>query len=282
MNEIETQRLNDSYRKFAEGEQGEALRELRELARGLNDPWSRTALLYHESLFLIEMKRIPEARQRLEDLKSALESLSGPPHDDYEDDLPHNLAVMSRYTELKILLAEEQESRALEVLEELLALYPKQLSIDGFEDVRKEIATYQGLLLADAGRWKEAMPILENATPPEAWSGVISYYLGHGYYTFQDYKRAEAKLEEGLSLGLALHWEGSAHYILGLVEYHLGNMIAANREFKLCLNSSTPEYLYTTKIWEWLEATASALGLHDDAQQYRQKRIAIPPNAKPN
>lgn len=51
MNEIESARLNESYRKFADGDQVEALHELQELAGAITEPWSKSALLYHETLF---------------------------------------------------------------------------------------------------------------------------------------------------------------------------------------------------------------------------------------
>lgn len=282
MNESQTERFNAIYRKLAEGNRAEALRELRELARALDEPWSKTALLYHEALFLLEMARVTEARQSLENFKTALGSIAAPPLDGYEDDLAHNLAVMGAYTEVRVLLAEHKEERALKVLEDLLLRYPKQLSIPGFREILVQIKIYHGMLLADVDRWKEARSVLEDAFPPEVWRSVVSYYLGHCYYVFHEYERAAAKLRQALDLGLTDHWEGRAHYILGLVEYHLGNPKAAKREFELFLKTAEPEYLSTTKIWEWLEATAEALGLYNEAIEYHEQSLRRPPSSKPN
>lgn len=273
MNETETERLNESYRKFAEGDRAEALRELQELAKSITEPWRKSALLYHEALFLVEMERVSEARRCLEEFKRTLASLDKPPRDSYEDDLPHNLALMSRYTEVRVLLAESKESEALQILDELALVYPRQLSLAGFEDIAKELETYRALLLGDAGRWFEAKPLLENAAPPEAWRGIVSYYLGHCYYVLQDYDRAQFQLIKAMSLSLGDKWQGRAHYIRGLVEYHLGNLAEAKRQLELSVKTATPEYLTTTRVWEWLEAISRSLGQYAEAKQYRPRTI---------
>jgi tetratricopeptide (TPR) repeat protein len=154
--------------------------------------------------------------------------------------------------------------------------------IPGFTAISEEVQTYRGFLLADAGRWKEARAFLENASPPEAWKSVHCYYLGHCYYEFKEYERAKENLTEAISLGLTGHWQGRAHYVLGLVEYHLSDMRAAKSEFEECVKTAEPKYLGKTKIWDWLEATSRALGLYDEAEKYQQRRIITPPNSKPN
>lgn len=282
MNPTESQRLTDIYQKFEAGDHVDALRQLRELSTRVDDPWEKAALWYHEALFLVEMGQIPEARQRLEEFKKSLTLLGELPPDGYQDDLSHNLAVMVRYTELKVLMAERKQPEALQVLEGLVSRFPKQLSIPGFTEVSEELKTYHGFLLADADRWEEAKPFLENASSPEAWRSVLCYYLGHCYYVFKDYERAQRKLTEALSLGLIGHWQGRARYILGLVEYHLSNMRAAKSQFEECVKTADPMYLGETKIWEWLEATSRALGLYDDAEKYHQRRMLNPFSSKPN
>jgi tetratricopeptide (TPR) repeat protein len=272
MNDPETQRFNDAYRKFEAGNRTEALLELRSLAPGLVDPWDKAVLLYHEVLFLVDMHEIPEARQRLEGLKLLLASLGKPSVDGYQDELPRNLAVMFGYTEFKVLLAEKNQTKALQTLEELLSRYPKRLSTPGFHEILDELGTYRGFLMADADRWVEARPFLENASPPESWKSVLCYYLGHCYYFFHEYEHAESKLVEALGLGLTGDWECKARYVLGIVEYHLGDFKEAKNQFTLYLRKENPEALGKTKIWEWLEELSVVLGEYEEAEKYRKRR----------
>jgi tetratricopeptide (TPR) repeat protein len=282
MNHTESQRLAEIYQEFEAGDYVDALQQLRELSTKLDDPWEKAALICYEALFLLEMSRVPEARQRHEDFKRSLTLLGESPSDGYQDDGPHNLAVMARYTELKILVAERKQPEALELLEDLVSRYPKQLSIPAFSAISQELQTQHGFLLADAGRWKEAKPFLENASPPEAWKSILCYYLGHCYYEFEEYERAKKRLTEAIGLGLTGHWQGRARYVLGLVEYHLSDMRAAKSQFEECVKTADPMYLGKTKIWDWLEATSRALGLNDDAEKYHQRKMITPLNSEPN
>ena len=199
--------------------------------------------------------------------------------DTSDDTRPANLVVMVRYAELKTLLAERNQVQALEVLEDLVSRYPAQLSGPGFE-ILKDIDLHHGFLLADAGRWREARPFLEKADAPEAWKSVVCYYLGHCYYEYREYERAKQKLMEALHLGLSGHWEGRAHYVLGLVECHLGEMKAANEQFELCVKTADPRYLSASRIWEWLEAASRALGLEAEADKYHRLHAPSKTNSK--
>ncbi|MGA8766109.1 MAG: hypothetical protein WB559_03740, partial [Candidatus Acidiferrales bacterium] len=212
MNQTETQDLTEAYRKFEAGDHADGLQQLRDLSSRLDDPWDKAALLCHEALFLVEMSQIPEARQRLEAFKKALASLGEPPPDGDQDDLPHNLQVMVRYTELRVLIEERKQPQALEVLEDLISRYPKQLSIPDFRAISEEIETHHGFLLADADRWEEARPFLEEASSRELWKGVVCYYVGHCHYVFREYMSARDRLVELLNLGIEGRWESKARY----------------------------------------------------------------------
>jgi len=101
------------------------------------------------------------------------------------------------------------------------------------------------------------------------------------YYEDKEYERARGKLAEALNLGLDTPTEGRAHYVLGLVEYHLSDMRAAKREFELSVKTADPAYL-GEGIWGWLEATSHALGLQAEAENYRRLRAGSPPKANIN
>ena len=137
------------------------------------------------------------------------------------------------------------------------------------------------MLLADFDRWAEARPFLEKARPSDGGKALLAFYLGQCHYQFHDNKLAKSKLIEALGLGLTDKWRAKAHYILGIVQYHLGAMASSKNEFELCLQAADAEYLSTTRIWKWLEGTWVALGFDDEAEKYRQRKshfVPKPPN----
>jgi predicted negative regulator of RcsB-dependent stress response len=58
----------------------------------------------------------------------------------------------------------------------------------------------RAFILADLGRWKEALPILEGIKSPQEYREGIAFYLGHCYLAGDDYERAKEKLTEALNL----------------------------------------------------------------------------------
>jgi tetratricopeptide (TPR) repeat protein len=278
MNELTLQGLNHAYSKFDAHNFDEALEELRSLAATVSDPWEKAELLYHESMFLLESKRIVEARQRVTDLAEALATLVPSPSDGYEYDVPITLPVMAFHANLKVTAKEGKTLEALRLIEDLIARYPKQLSIPQFQMMFDEVKTLRGVLLGQAGRWAEAKPYLEEATPPEPWRGYHLYYLGLCYYGLGDTLRAKQKLSEALDVGLKGAWEVTAHLNLGFAEYKLSNMEAAKRQFEICVKSPDHQSIDMQIVWEGLEATARALGLVTEAENYKRLRIVGPPD----
>ena len=276
MNEIDTRRFNEVYELFEARDYLQALDKLRDLARRIDNPWDKTELLYHEILFLIEMGNVPEARQRLEDLKRAVASLVKSSSDGQKADLRISLPVLARHAEIRITSEERNEPEALRLIEDLVSRYPKQLSLPEFRNISEEITTLRGFFLANAERWVEARPILEEASPPEDWKSYHRYYLGQCYCELHEYERAREKLIEALNLGLPISWESKVHYHLGVAEYFLSDINAAKSQFELCLKTADQNYLDKTRIWEFLEGTSRALGLQADAENYRRMRTDLP------
>jgi tetratricopeptide (TPR) repeat protein len=286
MNEVNARRFNEVYGRFEAGEYSEALQGLRELATGIDDPWDRAELLYHEAIFLLEMGKVPEARQRVVDLNEALTWLVESPSDGDEFDVRISLPVMARHADLKVTIKEGKTLDALGMIEDLLRRYPKQLSLPQFRTMSEEVKTLRALLLGDAGRWEEARPLLEDVSPPEVWKSFHRYYLGQSYYELGKYQLAKEKLAEALVLGLPNSWASRGHYLLGLIEYNLSDMRAAKREFELSIKTADKvnfdaKNIDLAKTWAYLEATSRALGLQAEAENYRRLRTD-PPTAKPN
>ncbi len=131
----------------------------------------------------------------------------------------------------------------------------------------------RAFILADLGRWKEALPILEGITSPQEYSEGVACYLGHCYVEAGDYHRAEEKLTEALKLGLPSHLEYRAHCELGVSYYHLEDYSRAREELKKGAEQADASYIKQSQIWKWLEITCCALGLKAEADHYARMRL---------
>jgi tetratricopeptide (TPR) repeat protein len=142
-----------------------------------------------------------------------------------------------------------------------------------FKD-RRAYELYEGLqirrafVLADIGRWKEAMAILENVKSPQEYKEGIAFYLGHCYLSANDYGKAADYLAQALSLGLPERLEYRAHCELGMTSYHLGEYAQAKMEFQKSAQMAGAQYVRESQIWRWLELTCRALGLRSEAEEY--------------
>jgi tetratricopeptide (TPR) repeat protein len=275
--ENEADAFDRIWRKFEANNVSQALQELRELTSRVDDPWDIAWLNCQEIRFLVDMHNTHEARQRLEDLKRKLASLVtfDSPSDSSELDPNVTLPMLARHAEIRVTTEEGREIEALQLIENFVACYPKQLSLPEYRALAEEVAILRGFLLANVGRWEAARAVLEDVAPPQAWKGQYCHYLGRCYYEAKEYERARSKLVEALNLGLDTLTEGRTHYVLGIVEYHLSDIKAAKHQFELSVKTANQAYL-GEPIWEWLEATSRALGLQCEAENYRKMRIDSP------
>jgi len=142
-------------------------------------------------------------------------------------------------------------------------------------DFYESIQIRRAFILADLGRWKEALPILEEIQSPKEYREGVAFYLGHCHLAAHDYIRAEQKLTEALRLGdLPKSLEYRAHCELGMAYYELRDYQQAKRELENCAKTADKSYLGDGVIWRWLELTCRALGLKAEAEQYA--RMANP------
>lgn len=273
MNPTNARRFDGAYKKYEDGNCSQALQELRELAKDLSNPWEKAEVDAHEVIFLVEMDEITAARQRVEELNKTVGSLISKPVDGYEYDLEISLPVMARYLEIRVAAAERRAHEALSLLDELVSRYPKQLSIPEFRDISHQLRSLRGFLLGDLGRWEEAEPQLESASPPDKWRSTYCYYLGRCEFELKKYRKAKEKFREAISLGLTSPLENEAHYTLGITEYYLSDMRAAKYQFEFCAKAADKREIDMARLWEWLEATSMALGQLDEGENYHKLMI---------
>jgi hypothetical protein len=175
MDETDVQRFKDISKRYAAGETIDALLDLRAMIQSVADPLDKAGLLYHEVLSLLDLGKVPQARKGIDELKRLISSFAASLADADHVDLRVSVSVMALFAEAKILTKEGRDSAALQVLENLMSEYPKQLSLSNFREILGETQMLRGLLLANADRWQEAGPYLESASPPTAMESVFCY-----------------------------------------------------------------------------------------------------------
>lgn len=126
----------------------------------------------------------------------------------------------------------------------------------------------RAFILADLGRWKETLPILEGIKSPQEYREGIAFYLGHCYLSGDECERAKDKLTEALKLGLPNSLEYRAHCELGMTYYNLKDYAKAKQELEKGAEHADADYIKESHIWKWLEMTCRALGLQDEAEVY--------------
>jgi tetratricopeptide (TPR) repeat protein len=127
----------------------------------------------------------------------------------------------------------------------------------------------RAFILADLGRWKEALTVLEAIRSPKEYREGIAFYLGHCYLAAHNYGMAERKLTEALRFGsLPISLEFRAHCELGMTYYNLGDYAKAKQELEKGAALASPSYLKESQVWKWLELTCRALGLKQEADDY--------------
>jgi tetratricopeptide (TPR) repeat protein len=130
----------------------------------------------------------------------------------------------------------------------------------------------RAFILANLGRWKEALPVLEGIKSLEEYREGVAYYLGHCYLAGNDYERAQEKLTEALKLGgLPIWLEYRAHFELGTAYYHLRDFEKAKHELEKATEQADADYFKKSNIWKWLEMTCRALGLQAEADFYARR-----------
>jgi tetratricopeptide (TPR) repeat protein len=130
----------------------------------------------------------------------------------------------------------------------------------------------RAFILADLGRWKEALPILEEITSPQEYREGVAFYLGHCYLAGDDYERAKEKLIEALKLGgLPIWLEYRAHFELGATYYNLKDYAKAKQELEKAAEQADADYVKESHIWKWLEMTCRVLGLQAEAELYAHR-----------
>src|SRR5205823_6329492 len=134
--------------------------------------------------------------------------------------------------------------------------------------LHEAIQIRRAFILADLGRWKEALPILDGIKSLQEYREGIAFYLGHCYLAGDEYEKAKDKLSEALELGLPMSLEYRAHCELGMTYYNLKDYAKAKLELEKGAEHADANYIKQSHIWNWLEMACRSLGLQAEAEVY--------------
>ncbi len=254
------------------GKINDALQALQNLIDQTPNCVDKAGLLYYEVFWLLDTEAVPQAREAFMEMQREVAKIGPPSQDADQMDLGASLSVMVRFAEAKLLMKEGNDAAALDVLEDLMSQYPKQLSLRKLRDLRGEIEMHRGIILANADRWLEAGVFLERAIPPPVVRPLFCYYMGQYCYTVRDYQRAAKNLKQSFTSNMPPDWRCRAHYMLGFAEYRLSHVKEAKKQFELSIRTEDPEFMRKYNIWGLLEEISHRLKLDTEAERYRKLR----------
>ena len=263
MTPIQRQAFEDAIELCYSGKPADAIQSLHKLAGSVALPADKVGIGYHEVLWLVELKKIPEARRRFSEIQSQLLSIDRVV--DLEDrQLLTTLTVMLSFVEAKLLIEEGDKVSSLKILDRLSTNAVSTPSTAAFERMRNEVQTLRGFLLVDSRRYGEALPILESASPPPNWEALVSHYRARCYYELSDFEKAKPLLTEALKLETSAKWQARSHYFLGRIYYANREYSNAKTQFEQSLKFGDPDFVRESKAFEWLDSANQAFSASPD------------------
>ncbi len=269
---MDDQRFWDACQLREQGKLVEAYHAFSKLAEETTDRIDKAGVLLHAAKTLKLLEQYEEATAQLSAVR-ALVADSLPSHSAPDERVEH-LEIYLDYEDADLCWKQGKNEEALTKFERALERYKRQLREPDLRGFYEIMQTCRAFILADLDRWREAMPILEDARAFTEYKEGIAFYLGHCYLSAGDYGRAEEKLTDALKLGLPNSLEYRAYCELGITYYELRDYAKAKQEFAKCAERADASYINQSQIWKWLESTCRNLGLRDEAERYA--RLAVP------
>ncbi len=256
-----------------QGKLRESSEEFIKIADTAGDPVDKASALVYAAAALKMFGEFEKAKVQLICIGEILVNLSASGKNTSVDERTTWLEIAFGFTDADIDRLEGRADDALSKFQHLLSRFSTQLRQGEYHSDYEMIQTRRAFILADLGRWNEALPILEEAESFEPESGLdgwLDFYLGHCYIAFDDYTRGEQRLRKSLKVGLPPHLEYRAHYALGQAYYEIGQYAHAKVELEKAAGTADPSYIRQTQLWRWLQATCQRLGLKEEAEHYAQ------------
>lgn len=258
-NDIESQQMaafRDALESGYAGQQPRALQLLEKLLHEVDDDEHRGLIVLYQALFLGQIRRKGEARERLREVANLWGST------------PEHQARIE-FVDAMLDEADGNASRVLGKLNEILKDYQSLWKTEDVRDLYEEIQFTRGRLLTTTGNCRLALPVLEESLTFERPKSAELYAnLGLCYFQTEKWDQAEKMLTLALSNKLLPDYSSFAHYYLGRIFYLKGAVAKALKEFELALSEAQKAGTSPKSIYDALAKSSNYLGLSDEASHY--------------
>jgi tetratricopeptide (TPR) repeat protein len=264
---MDEERFDRACQLKDDGKLEESLQEFINIANDTDDCDDKPAAILYAAACLKMMGDWQRAKEQL-DIVRLLVADSNPESENPER--AECLRIAVAFEEGDILGGEGRSEEALAAFSSLLSSFAEQLREPFFRSLYEMTQMRRAFLLVDLGRWRDGLPILEEAGSFERHDGSVEFYLGYSYVASGDRIRVGAKLRKSLQMGLPKHLEYRAHCELGRNYHKLEDYELAKLELEKCAQTADPNYIRQSQLWRWIEVTCRHLGLKREAEHYRQ------------
>lgn len=236
--------------------------------RTSEDPTDKAAAMLYAAASLKMAGEFEPARQQMKVAREILTNIRQ--SDTSTNERTVWLGIAIGFEEADIDRTAGRSEEALSKFRDLLSRFAVQLRHPSYHSDYEMIQTRRAFMLADLGRWNDALRILEEAESFEQDKGSINFYLGYCYVAVGDHAKGEQKLRKSLEIGLPPHLDYRAHGALGKAYHKLEDYAQAKLELEKGAQTADPSYIRQAQLWKWLEIARRHLGLRDEAEHYAQ------------
>jgi tetratricopeptide (TPR) repeat protein len=234
-----------------------ALKEFQELAEKAEDEELRADYIYGQLHALMRLRRTDEARKLLHIARASFGDI-GESH------------ARGDLIEVQLDSLEGKWELVLPALNHMVKRYGDNLRHPQVRDVYEEVQLRRGMQLAHLGRFREALPLLEeclNFTAPLLTSELY-YELGRCYVDAGDLETARNNLTKALGMGLDEARISSAHFNLGTIHMRSDAYAKAVKEFELAEAYADAAKTSKKSIYKAMAVSYDKLGQSEKAKRY--------------
>jgi tetratricopeptide (TPR) repeat protein len=255
---MDEQEQFDQARKLMEnGDFESSLKAFRELGSAAKDVDPKFDCSYGELLSLIRLGKANEARELLRVIRKTFAAID-------------EALVRADEAEIELDSQEDRWDRVLPALERMLDRYGDLLHHPRLRDMHEQVQLRRGMRLAYLGRFKEALPLLEEAVTFDLAQsdGNLYHELGRCYLDKEDYEGAKDALTKAVKLGIHDSRAAHAHWNIAVILLRKDSPARALDELRLAEEHAAAAGTSKNHIYKAMAVAFHKLGMDEDALRY--------------